>query len=262
MIENKAQIKSILKEYRFDFIVHLAAQSSPPKSWDDPHKTFEINLIGTLNLLDSIQELDLNSRIIFSGSSAEYMDTKSSKIKIPESFQTLPRDPYGVSKLASTNLCISYHEKYKSNVTVIRPFFVIGPKKTGDVTSDLTRLTLRHINNPEIKIITGNQNITRDFIDIDDAIRGIYCVAFNGKPGEIYNICTGNGRNIKELISALESIVNRPLATHITPLKIRKNEVVSVIGDPKKLCDLGWLPKKTYTSSIQAIYDYWRIHDH
>jgi GDP-4-dehydro-6-deoxy-D-mannose reductase len=240
-------------------IVHLAAQSLPVVSWGDPDLTFQVNAAGAQHLLDAVRAAgDLRPRIVVAGSSAEYGPRAPSEMPIREDAELRPGSPYGVSKAAMEMLCLLYGRAFGMEIVRVRPFFVIGPRKRGDVCSDFARGVVAIERGRQDALHVGNLEAVRDFVDVQDAVSALMAVIERAQPGEAYNIATGVGHTVQEVLDAFVSLAACPARIEPDPARMRPSDEPIVIGDNTKLKALGWMPRIPFRESLRAILDYWR----
>lgn len=241
---------------RPDWIFHLAAQSLPRVSWEDPARTFDVNVNGTINLLDAVRSGKLDPVIVVVCSSSEY---ESSDRPISEDGAMGPTSPYAISKLAEDHIARTYGLKYALKIIRVRPFFITGPGKVGDVCSDLARRIValeRTRAKPVIDV--GNVNVVRDFVDVRDAVDALALIAERGVAGEVYNICSGQGRSIADVIAAYRRIAGLAFETRVSPALVRPIDEMIKVGDASKLRSLGWVPRMALDETFHDILEYWR----
>ncbi len=240
-----------------DRIFHLAAQSYPQLAWKDPKTTFSINILGTLNLLEAVRHSGNQPTVVIAGSSAEY-GTSSEGRPLSENNLLEPATLYGVSKLAAGATAGSYARRYAMRIIQVRPFFLIGPRKTGDVCSDLARGIVAIERGHSSTLRVGNLEITRDFLDINDGVDALMVIAEKGQAGEAYNICSGRGHRLRDVLDQLKSAAGIRIEEIIDPNLLRPIDEMVRIGDPSKLVTLGWQPHRSLNSTLISILDYWR----
>lgn len=256
-ILDRTQIESVVREARPEAIFHLAARSLPLPSWGEPEATFRVNVVGTLNLLDAVRKAGVNPVIVTAGSSSEYAPTPD-ETPINEDHALQPDSPYGVSKAAASLLALLYHRAFGMRVIVVRPFFVIGPRKIGDMCSDFARqiVAVERGEQPSLKV--GKLDTVRDFLDVEDAVRAFWLVAQRGEPGSIYNICSGAGHRINSVLEMLVTMASRPIPVERDPGRLRPVDKPFVVGDNSRLRSFGWAPQVALEQSLARILDYWR----
>jgi GDP-4-dehydro-6-deoxy-D-mannose reductase len=255
-IRNQDQIQSVLADVRPDVIYHLAAQSYPGVSWKEPAATFEVNVIGSVNLFEAVRTAHLDPVILSFGSSALY---GSSPGPIAEDHARAASTPYAVSKLAQDQLGVLYHTMYGSRIIRVLPFYVIGPRKTGDVTSDLARGVVSIERGEREDVSAGNLEVVRDLLDVGDAVSAFRLIAEKGRPGEAYNVCSGQGYPIKALASGLARLAKKPIRVRSTDQLARAFDDPVRIGDNTRLRSLGWAPTIPLEESLAAVLDFWRL---
>ena len=240
-----------------DVVLHLAAQSSPSNSMISPINTLETNIIGSLELFKILKKISKNPKIILFSSSAVYSETQQKKL-INENYPTNPVSVYGMSKLIMEELGMNYFETHKMNIICVRPFFLIGPEKEDDFCSAVAKSVIKIEKGINKNIEVGNLNLVKDFLDIEDGIRAILKIVSVGKPGEIYNICSGKGYYLKEVFNIFQKYSKKNLSLIVNEKYIKDIDSKFRIGSSKKIESLGWKQKIDIESSIEKIIEFWR----
>lgn len=241
-----------------DVIFHLAAQSIPTRSWADPVGTMRTNVDGTLHLLEALRaDSARRPRVLLAGSSAHYASTKDA-CPIGEDAPVEPGSPYAVSKLAVDAYGRLYARAHQLDVIRFRPFFWIGPRKEGDVASDIARRVVAIERGAEARLAVGRTDVVRDMIDVRDGIEAMILLAEKGRTGEAYNICAGTGRSIAQLIEAYRRLTTARFETVNDPKLMRPVDELIRVGDATRIQALGWRPKVPLEQSLQEILRYWR----
>jgi GDP-4-dehydro-6-deoxy-D-mannose reductase len=256
-VQDRARVEGILRETRPDVVFHLAARSLPSPSWEEPEATFQVNVLGTLNFLEAVRKAGLDPVVVVAGSSSEYAPT-SDQAPVREDHPLLPDSPYGASKAAASLLALLYHRAYGMRVIVVRPFFVIGPRKVGDVCSDFARQVVAVERGTQPSLQVGNLEAVRDFLDVDDAVRALWILAQKGEPGGTYNLCSGTGRKVRTVLEIFLAMASRPIPVAQDVGRFRLVEKQFVVGDNSRLRSLGWAPQVALERSLAAVLDYWR----
>jgi len=238
-------------------VYHLAAQSLPNVSWAQPSLTFKINVEGTLNVLDAVRKTGVNSRILIASSSSIYAQSNGGA-PIREDDPCRPASPYGVSKLAADHCARLQSERFGLNVVCARPFFLIGPKKIGDVCSDWARNIVAIERGNASELVVGNTDVVRDFLPIFDGVAAMIRIADKGLPGESYNISSGMGWNLADVLKTLVSMSKREIPTRVDPERVRPVDEHIKIGDNRRLMALGWRPASDVPQVLGEILAYWR----
>jgi GDP-4-dehydro-6-deoxy-D-mannose reductase len=259
-VADRQRVNEVALETKPDVVFHLAAQSLPVLSWQDPETTFRVNVMGTLHLLEAIRRAGLDSVVVVAGSSAEYSIRGQDEMPIKESRELRPTSPYGVSKVAVDLLSRFYWQTYGMKVIRARPFFVIGPRKASDVCSDFARGIVEVEKGRSDRLRVGNLEAVRDFLDVRDAVRALWLLAEKGTPGAVYNVCSGVGHSVREVLDILISLATRPIPVEPDPTRLRTADEPVVIGDNGRLRALGWKPEIPLDRALGAVLDYWRDH--
>ena len=255
-------IREVLRRVKPDRIYHLAAQSYVPMSWVAPAETLSTNLIGEVNIFEALrQEAMLDTRIQLACSSEEYGLVLPGETPIKETNPLRPLSPYGVSKLAQDYLGYQYNQSYKMFIVRTRAFNHTGPRR-GEVfvTSNFAR-QIAEIEKykKEPVIYTGNLDAVRDFTDVRDTVRGYYLSLEKGVPGEVYNICTGKGYKVREMLDILLSFSKVKITTKQDPQRMRPSDVELLVGDRSKFeQQTGWKPTIPFEKTMEDLLNYWR----
>ncbi len=257
-------ICKIVDDIRPNFIYHLAGQSSVGSSWGMPAKTYEANIIGTLNILESLRLSYLNNtRVLLIGSSEQYGDITEEHLPLKESFLPRPSNPYAISKYAQELTAQMYAESYDMSIVMTRSFNHIGPGQSPSfVISDWAKQIVeieKNIKEPQIQ--TGTLDVKRDFLDVRDVVIAYSTLIEKGEPGEIYNVCSGKSVSIKDLLYQLIELSHCKDQINVitTESKLRKNDCSHILGDYTKLnATTGWSPSYNLKRTLEDVLQYWR----
>jgi len=254
------QISKIIISFSPDVIFHLAAQSSVKLSFENPIDTFSVNIIGSLNILESISGMKPPPKTLMVASSEIYGLLKPEDMPVTEDFPLAPVNPYGVSKATVDMLGYQYYKSYQLPVYLARAFSHSGPRqRTAAVLSDWSFQTAKielGLSTPEIKV--GNLDVTRDYTDVRDVVKAYLAIIERGKPGKPYNICSGNGYRIKDLLEIITSFSSKKIKVVSDPSRLRPVDIPILIGSPEKIqTDVGWKPDININKTLRDLYIYW-----
>ncbi len=252
-------VKSLLDKIKPDVIYHLAAQSSVSLSWKKPQLTANINIIGTINILEAVREICPNCKILLVGSSEEYGPINTNS-KINESFNTNPQNLYALTKTTCEQLGKIYVKAYDMDILMTRSFNHIGPRQTPvfvvpDFCSQVAKIE-KGLQNPVIKV--GNLSASRDFTDVRDIVSAYRIIVSKGCSGEVYNVGTGKAIMIREVLDLILKNSVMSIDVEIDKAKFRPIDIPKIEPDVSKLLDLGWKPKFDVNDSIISILDFFR----
>lgn len=255
---NHDSIKKMFSELQPDIVYHLAAQSNIPLSWKDPTTTFNVNINGTLNLLEAARNSKIDSKIHLVCSSSQYGSVDRSDIPIHEDVKFRPSSPYAVSKVTQDMLGFSYWKSYGMKITRSRPFAIIGPGKIGDALSDWSRNISEIERGTKKELVTGNLDATRDFLDVRDCVSALITIVNKGQSGDVYNICSGVGIQLETIIKILKSFSKVQFNRVADPKRMRPSDDPILVGSNEKLKKLDWKDEISIEKTVQDTLDYYR----
>jgi len=260
-IKDAYAMRTVLSEIKPEYIFHLAAQSYVPFSWRAPQETIYNNIIGEVNLFESIKELKISPLIHIAGSSEEYGLVSPDEIPIKETNPLRPLSPYAVSKVGQDLLAFQYFRSYGLKTIRTRAFNHTGPRRPDVfVTSNFARqiIEIEYNLRPPV-IYVGNLEVVRDFLDVRDVARAYTLALEKGTPGEVYNIARGEGIKISELLDKLVSVSNVDLKIEVDPSRFRVSDVELLVGSPEKFEKAtGWRPEIPFEQTLKDLLQYWR----
>jgi len=260
-LRDYTSMHSALERSRPDVIFHLAAQSFVPSSWSAPNETLTTNVAGQTNLFEAIRALKLDPVVQIACSSEEYGLVLPGETPIKETNPLRPLSPYAVSKVAQDYLGYQYFQSYGLKVVRTRGFNHTGPRRgqvfvTSNFCSQVAAIELG-LQEPIIRV--GNIDAIRDFTDVRDMVRAYWLAVTKAKPGEVYNIATGNGIKIREMLERLIQLAAVEVKIEVDPDRLRPSDVEILIGDASKFrADTGWEPRISFEQTLNDLLDYWR----
>ncbi len=260
-IRDKAGLVACLDAFKPTAVLHLAALSFVPDSFKAPEKTFEVNFLGTLRLLEALAETGFTGRFIFVGSGDTYGLVPVDALPIRETLAPRPRNPYAVSKVATEALCYQWSQTGPFELMMARAFNHIGAGQSAAFAiSDFARQIAEIAAGQREPVIrVGNIDATRDFTDVADVVRAYALMLAQGKNGEIYNVCSGTERSVRALLERLLSLAGVTAQVLTDPARYRPAEQPRVWGSYDKLHEhTGWQPTVAMDDTLLSIYHYWR----
>ncbi len=260
-LRDYSSMRNVLEAVKPDWIFHLAAQSYVPASWTAPSDTLTTNITGQTNLFEAIRDLELDPVVQIACSSEEYGLVRPEETPIVETNALRPLSPYAVSKVAQDLLAYQYFQSYGMKVIRTRGFNHTGPRRGPVfVTSNFARQIASieaGLQEPVIRV--GNLEAVRDFTDVRDMVRAYWLAVTKGRPGEVYNIASGFGITIRELLNRLLALSSAQVKIEVDPDRLRPSDVEILIGDCSKFHqDTGWKPQISLEKTLSDTLDFWR----
>jgi GDP-4-dehydro-6-deoxy-D-mannose reductase len=256
-------VHNAMKMAEPDKIFHLAGQTFVPTSWTAPALTFEVNAVGTIHMLEALRNVNKEAYMQIAGSSEEYGFVAPEECPITEEHPLRPLSPYGVSKVAADMAGYQYQRSYGLNIVRTRSFNMTGPRRGEEfVDSNFAKQIVEmEMELREPKLLHGNLDAIREFTDVRDSVRAYWMLSCHPKPGEVFNVCSGVGISMKEVLDTIfqnETLCKLPVL-EVDPTRLRPSDVPRLIGDPTKLMNwIGWEPEYSYPQSVSDLLDYWR----
>jgi GDP-4-dehydro-6-deoxy-D-mannose reductase len=240
----------------FDFVVHLAGLAAVGPSFDNPREYIDTNAGMQINLFEALSKQKASPRVLIISTGGVY---GASKTPITEKTGVVASNPYVISKLTQEMLA-RYYAKKGFNVMVARPFNHIGPGQgTGFIASDFAKQIAEIEKNGDGVLRVGNLVAKRDYTDVRDIVAGYYQILTKGKPGAIYNVCSGISRSGKDILDGLLAHSKAKIEVQIDQDKMRPTEVMNVQGSHHLLTvDTGWEPSIELGQTLKDVLEDWR----
>lgn len=257
-------LQDVVNKARPHYVFHLAAQSYPTTSFSSPLDTLDVNIQGTVRLLDALRKCtDIDPVIHVCSSSEVFGKVSKDKLPIGEECTFHPSSPYAISKVGTDQIGRHYAEAYGSKVITTRMFTHTGPRR-GDVFAESTfakQIALIEADKIPPILKVGNLNSMRTWADVRDAVRAYHMlVTVNPIPGEYYNIGGAYSCTVKDMLHHLLSLSHRKdIKIEKDPNRLRPVDADLQVPDTKKFRDhTGWQPEIPFSKTMQDLLDYWR----
>lgn len=232
-------------------VFHLAALVDVPLSVENPVLTNDVNVRGTLSILEASLAENVD-RFIYISSSAVYGEARY--LPINEEHPTTPLSPYGVSKLAAENYCRNYHEIHGLKTCCLRLFNVYGPRQHANSYSGVISKLIRKIQSGESPVVYGDGKQTRDFIHLEDVIDACMLAMESVRiDGGTFNVGTGKPTTIRELANIITELSGK---TSLKPIyeKPRKGDVENSYADTNMARkSLNFKPKTELKNGLKSL---------
>ncbi|MZP56062.1 MAG: NAD-dependent epimerase/dehydratase family protein [Bacteroidales bacterium] len=248
-------LDSCFSGFRPDIIIHLAAKAGVRPSIKDPASYYDVNVNGTLNLLEAMRRNKIG-RMLFASSSSVYGNNK--KIPFAESDNVdFPVSPYAASKKACELLCHTYHHLFDMDIFCLRFFTVYGPRQRPDLA--INKFTRALLNGEPITLF-GDGSSSRDYTHISDILQGIGQAMENLKGFGIFNLGESNAISLKELLALLENSTGKK--ADIKYLPMQDGDVLRTFADISRAKSvLGYNPVVNIADGIRNYVEWVRVNN-
>ncbi|MBN8588429.1 MAG: GDP-mannose 4,6-dehydratase [Rhodothermia bacterium] len=257
----RSRLETAIRTFSPDYILHLASMSSVSKSWEEPEKSFTNNTNIFLNLVEVLRNHQIPARLLSVGSSEEYGIVTESELPLRENMHPNPISPYAVARVSQELLSKVYAHGYGLQIVLTRSFNHIGRwQNTRFVIPSFVKQLVELKNHPEREqvLYTGDTAIVRDFVDVRDVVHAYHLLLSKGQSGQIYNICSGKGHSLHEIIAMLCEIMGLKIEIRTDPAFLRPADNPRIIGSYRKIAqEVGWHPRYSLRDSLQDIIRYW-----
>ena len=236
-ITNYEAIRKHIEAWRPEVVFHLAANSRVDLSFKDPVMDFNVNALGTLNLLRALKGHP--AKLIFTSTAHVYGEPQY--LPIDEEHPICPKSPYAISKYAAERYCLTYGRRMGIQVVVMRLFNTYGPGQSlGFVIPDLIYKLMK---DPSKLLVRGTGNEVRDFIYVSDVVKALVKAMDHGENGECYNVGSGTGVSISKLVSLLVNIMGLHACEVVFERGGTHGKPTAIIADISKIrAALKWSP--------------------
>ncbi|MDO4863335.1 MAG: GDP-mannose 4,6-dehydratase [Ruminococcus sp.] len=261
-IMNAEDISALIAEVAPDVIFHLAAQSSVAVSWKKPQLTANINVVGSINVLEAVRAAEKQGiRLIMIGTGEEYGFIREGACPLREDEPLNPGNIYAATKACQEMISRIYVRAYKTDIVMVRAFNHSGPAQSDIfVISDFCRQIAeieRGMRPPEMKV--GNLSAMRDFTDVRDVVRAYRLLAEKGVSGRVYNIGRGRAVEIQYILDTALSLSDADITVTQDPARMRASDIPIIEPDVSQIqADTGWQAEITMEQTISDTLGWWR----
>ncbi len=233
------------------YLIHLAGLSSAAQSENAEDIYHRVNALGTGSVIEWMESRSPYSRMLFVSSAEVYSPTD---MILQESSPAEPINPYGQSKLAAEKAVSESGAEW----IISRSFPHYGPgQQMNFVLPSFCRRIINASRNGDRTIPVGNLSACRDYLYIDDVVRAYACLLAKGRQGAIYNVCSGEGHSISELLEKLLTISGHQARAVTDECFLRRKDQQIQIGDPCLLKELGWKADVSLEKGLGLLYRWW-----
>jgi GDP-4-dehydro-6-deoxy-D-mannose reductase len=262
---DRDRLISLVEQIKPDRIIHLAGQAFVPTAFADPSSTFQVNIMGGVNVLDAARILGVKTGVspsVLVVSTGEVYG-KVDRSPITEDFPLSPNNPYAASKASIDLIAQQYRTSFGLPAIVVRPFNHAGPRQSPlFVCSDFGKQFAEIAAGkrpPELHV--GNIHAQRDFTDVRDVVKAYWLLLERAAPDVVYNVCSGQPLAIEMLLSMFQEIAGLKVSILSEKHRMRSYDVPVVTGSYHRLKQAtGWEPVIPLRETLVDVYEYWRRH--
>lgn len=254
-ITDAAAVSDGIASVKPDAVLHLAAMAHVPTCEKQPKVAYDVNVGGTINILEAVRQHAPKARVLMISTSQIY-GNKPRPAPLTEDANCDPDHVYGVTKLSADLTTLLYHRRYGMHTMTARPANHIGPGQSPDFVVPSFAKQLREIaaGKREPKIFTGNLESTREFTDVRDIVRAYRLLIENGKPGTAYNLASGQFVTIRWILEKLCDIAGVKPEIILDQKLYRPTDSQPALSTARVEADIGWHPEITIEQSLADIF--------
>lgn len=256
--------QAAVSEHRPQVIYHLAGWSDVGGSWSRPWTTFEVNVMGTVAVLEAARvaagdagRTDGGAVVVMISSADVYGLVDESELPLTEAHEPKPRSPYGASKIAGEEIARSYHRAHGLPVIIARPFNHLGRGQKAKFAAASFARQIAELEATGGGVVRhGDLSARRDLTDVHDVVRAYRLLALHGEAGETYNICSGRAVSMQHVLDTLLSLSPSRIRGEIDESLIRPVDLPVLRGSHQKLtAATGWRPKVDLARTLRDVLD-------
>ncbi len=250
-----AGLRAILRSTRPDGCIHLAGLAFVPLGWEEPARMIQVNLTGTVHLLEACRHESPATRLLVVSSATAY-GPLAGKAQVTEEAPLRPTDIYGISKMAADLTTLRYAAHHGLAFMTARPINHIGPGQSPNfvVASFAHQLKEIAAGRAAPHMSVGNLESMRDFVDVRDVVRAYRLLLEKGQAGEAYNIATGNLVKIGDMLGKLMDVAGVHPAVAVNPELYRPKDSSPRMDIAKIKAATGWEPRIPLEQTLRDIY--------
>ena len=249
-IRDKALVNDMVA--KVEFVFHLAAHVGNIRSIKDPYFDMDVNIGGMLNLLEACRNSNIE-RVVYSSSGAIFGEAMY--LPIDEDHPLNPESPYAVSKLAAEKYCFAFHKVYDLPTVSLRYFNLYGPRQDTSEYANAISIFLSRVGEGKPLTVFGDGLQTRDFVFVEDVVNAnILAATHPSAVGGIFNIATGLGNSIEQLIGVIKQVSGREIQVGYADPRVGEvRDSRASIEKAKRL--LGYDPKINLEEGLLSTWE-------
>jgi nucleoside-diphosphate-sugar epimerase len=250
-LSDRSAMDAVADAARPRFVFHLGAYTHVGKSWQRVDECVQVNVQGTVNLLQALAPYGYE-RFVYTGTSEIYGDVE---VPFTEDGPVNPISPYSVSKYAGERYCTMFHQGKDWPIVMVRPFNAYGPAQSPDRV--IPEIIVRALRGQRLLMTQGRQ--TREFNYATDLAAGFVAAGTRGVPGRLYNLGCGQEVSMADLATTLLDLMGNPITAELGALPDRPTEIWRMHADATRARDeLGWTPQVSLEDGLRRTIEWYR----
>lgn len=253
-----SDVENLINNVAPDIIVNLAAISSVGASWNIPQTTVQINVVGALNIMEAARKSEKKPKILFVGSSEEYV---ISNTLIDERTELNASNPYGISKVTQEQFAKLYRDQYGLKVYCVRPFnhTGVGQRESFVLPNFCKQVAEIEKSGKSGVIKVGNLQVKRDFSHVKDIVRAYRMIVESDNCKQIYNVGSGEAHSLEDMLTYIIGLSNQNIEIEVDQSRIRPTDQPVICCDYSLIQkELGWEPKYNIFDALREMFDYFK----
>jgi GDP-4-dehydro-6-deoxy-D-mannose reductase len=237
-----------------DAIVNLAGISSVAQSHENPSAALEVNVLGTLNVCIAVRASKRPIRLLYVSSGEVYGAVPGDQ-PATEATPLAPSSPYAASKVAAETVCFQFARSYGLHIVCARPFNHLGAGQAPAfaIPSFARQLEQAREAGGTAALSVGNLAHVRDFSHVRDVVAAYGLLLGQGVSGEVYNICSEQGRSMRSILDELVDLAGVRADVHVDEAKLRPVDIPFLVGSSLRIRALGWAPRWTVRDALKDV---------
>jgi GDP-4-dehydro-6-deoxy-D-mannose reductase len=245
-------LRAALEVFAPDAVVNLAGVSSVAHSHRAPAETFRVNALGVVELCAALRDAAPRARLLMIGSGEMY-GALPPGARASESTPLAPSSPYAAAKAAGEVAALAWKRAYGLDVVAARPFAQLGRGQRPSFALPGFARQLEAMRKTGGVLAVGNLEVVRDYSHVGDVVAAYRVLLERGVAGEAYNVCSGVGRTLREVLDELVTRSGVAARVEVDPARLRPADLPCSVGDPAKLVALGWAPRRTLGEALADV---------
>lgn len=251
-------VKDLLRETPFDAVLHLAGISSIRNSFSDPVLMFEVNVMGTVHLLQALTNEGWRGRFLFVSSGAVYGNADTVPVPLHEDSPLAPASPYAASKAAGEQAVLEWGRRGGGSAVVARSSNHAGPGQSNHYFLPSMACQITSVGKgEEVLVETGNLSPYRDFLHVDDVIDAYRTLLEKGESGAVYNVARGQSSSLSSILDGMIAGSGRRVRTEIRSDLYRAETARPLDISNQRLRSLGWSPQRGLQRIYSDLIQFW-----